>query len=206
MPGTANNARGFTVIELMITVVVVAILAGVALPSFRAFMQRNAVSGATNELMADLQYARGVAVSDRTFVSLCRSELNEDHAGDGDTCSANTSSVGMDRGWVLYTAAAPGLARATTAGTLPPLRVTSPSGKVSVRLGTAGIISFNQRGELVASSELRIAVCAKSNGTGEGAGISTKKVPGKLLLVSTGGRVATRTLEADSAECAAPGS
>lgn len=62
--------RGFTIIELMITVTVAGILLAVAVPSFNATSARARLEGATNELSVDLQYARSEAIRRRTSAAL----------------------------------------------------------------------------------------------------------------------------------------
>lgn len=47
-----TNTRGFTLIEVMITVAIVAILASVALPSYSAYLQRSRVPVALDGLSA----------------------------------------------------------------------------------------------------------------------------------------------------------
>jgi len=52
--------RGLTLIELMLSVLLVALLAAWALPSFDAMLQRRQVQGVSSQLMADLQYLRSL--------------------------------------------------------------------------------------------------------------------------------------------------
>ncbi|MCC6596766.1 MAG: GspH/FimT family pseudopilin, partial [Rhodanobacteraceae bacterium] len=56
------RTRGFTMIELMITVALVAVLAAIAFPSFREFSARMAVTENTNNLIGALNTARTEAV------------------------------------------------------------------------------------------------------------------------------------------------
>ena len=65
-----RQANGFTLVELMITVVVLAVLALVAIPTFQEVLAKRRLEGVANELSADLQYARTQAVADNTTVTL----------------------------------------------------------------------------------------------------------------------------------------
>ena len=49
------RARGFTLIELLVGIAVLAILLAVAVPSFTAFRQRTALSGAAEQLVEGLR-------------------------------------------------------------------------------------------------------------------------------------------------------
>lgn len=60
MPG--NEEFGFTIIELMITVVVIAILAVIAVPSFSDMLERKRIRGAAESVKAEFQYARSEAI------------------------------------------------------------------------------------------------------------------------------------------------
>jgi type IV pilus assembly protein PilE len=51
-PSLSCRSRGFTLIELMITVVVIGILAAVAYPSYTDYIRRGKISQATSELSA----------------------------------------------------------------------------------------------------------------------------------------------------------
>ncbi|HET8900064.1 MAG TPA: GspH/FimT family pseudopilin [Rhodanobacteraceae bacterium] len=55
--------RGFTLVELMITVLIAAILLMIAAPSFKRLMSRTDVGQASNEMLADLALARTQAAT-----------------------------------------------------------------------------------------------------------------------------------------------
>lgn len=76
----ARNARGFTLIELMVTVSVLAIILGLAAPSFRDFILNNRLTAQINDLVADISYARSEAAVRGIRVTMCAS-------ADLDVCS-----------------------------------------------------------------------------------------------------------------------
>lgn len=58
-----RKAKGFTLIELMITLAILGIIVGLAAPAMGDFVVRQRVSSQANELMLALAYARSEAVT-----------------------------------------------------------------------------------------------------------------------------------------------
>lgn len=65
-----QRLQGFTLIELMITIVILAILTMVAAPSFREFIANQRVRNASFDLMAALTLARSQAITQGGGVEL----------------------------------------------------------------------------------------------------------------------------------------
>jgi type IV fimbrial biogenesis protein FimT len=66
-----KRSLGFTLLELMVVIVVVAILLGVGIPSFREFGRNNAMAAATNDLVSATLAARAEAIKRQVPVTLC---------------------------------------------------------------------------------------------------------------------------------------
>ncbi|MFC3129931.1 GspH/FimT family pseudopilin [Coralloluteibacterium stylophorae] len=84
------KARGFTLVELMITVAVLAVVAAIALPNFKGTMQRNQLATAANEVLAAVALARTEALRSPRTVSVCASD-------DGASCGGEWSN-----GWLVW--------------------------------------------------------------------------------------------------------
>jgi type IV fimbrial biogenesis protein FimT len=88
---SAQNA-GFTLIELMIVIVLVAIFITVGVPSFQNLVSDNRLSTQANSLISSLQLARSEALKLRTPVSVCRST-------NGATCAG---AGAWETGWLVF--------------------------------------------------------------------------------------------------------
>ncbi|HHQ14330.1 MAG TPA: prepilin-type N-terminal cleavage/methylation domain-containing protein [Chromatiales bacterium] len=67
------HENGFTLIELMITLLVAAVIFGVGIPNFREFIANNRMATAANDFISALHIARSEAIKRRTNVSICPS-------------------------------------------------------------------------------------------------------------------------------------
>ncbi|WP_142805232.1 GspH/FimT family pseudopilin [Tepidiphilus sp. J10] len=66
-----RNDVGFTLVELMVTIAVLAILLAIGIPSFATLIASNRLTSATNELVASLQTARTEALRRNVRVTVC---------------------------------------------------------------------------------------------------------------------------------------
>jgi len=88
-----HHEIGFTLIELMVAVAVLAITLAIGVPSFRETILNNRMTTQINELVADLGFARSEAIKRGVPVTLCRRN------SDGDDCD---SSAAWTNGWVVF--------------------------------------------------------------------------------------------------------
>jgi type IV fimbrial biogenesis protein FimT len=77
-----RRQRGFSLLELIVTLVVLAIIVGIAVPNFSRMIVRSRVSAAANQLSAGIQTARMLAIRSNARVEMCPST-------DGATCAGS---------------------------------------------------------------------------------------------------------------------
>jgi type IV fimbrial biogenesis protein FimT len=141
-----RNQSGFTLVELMVTVAVVAILAVVAAPSMSSMIDNGRITSQSEELVTSLQLARAEAVRRNTRVTLCPS-------ADGSTCSASTDWAS----WIVHgmdnTAATPvdDIIRNNTA--TAKVQITGPAAGIAFK--PSGRIENTQKVEVTMSDMKR---------------------------------------------------
>lgn len=70
------SQRGFTLIELMVGITVLAILLGIGVPSFNEMMRDNRLVAQSNQLVAALSFARSESITRGIRVSVCPANGN----------------------------------------------------------------------------------------------------------------------------------
>ena len=96
---TNMKQAGMSLIELMVTLTVLAIGLAAAVPSFQGTMKRNNIDGALEEFSSAIKFARSEAISQSAAVSICASSNQTACTGD------------WHDGWIIFT-------DADTSGTL----------------------------------------------------------------------------------------
>lgn len=123
----ARLKQGFTLIELMVTIAVVAILAVIALPSFARVIASNRVVSGINEFVAATNHARTEAIRRGRIAGVCASN-------DGKTCAGTWND-----GFLVY------YYSDIAATTLVPIREGEFNDKDTVN-STLNKIEFTSRG------------------------------------------------------------
>jgi len=88
-----RRTRGFTILELMFTITVAAIILGIAVPSFRSAIGNNRLITQTNDLVGAINFARSDAITRNGSVTFCRATSSA-----ATTCAA---SLGDWTDWIL---------------------------------------------------------------------------------------------------------
>lgn len=91
-PGSTRTLqRGLSLVELMFTILIVAVLATLAVPSFRDASLGSRLAATANSLHGSIQVARSEAIKANAPVTLCAS-------ADGLTCA---TAGDWDQGWIV---------------------------------------------------------------------------------------------------------
>lgn len=146
-----RSSSGFTAVELMITVAVIAVLAAIALPGFKSTLQSNRIATATNELVASLSLARTEAIRSTRYASFCPSTT-------GDACDGT-----LDDGWLVW-GDTDGDGALDSNETV--LRFSKSNANTQASL-TGGVITFDARGRRMSTSSQTIDLMPVNCGSGQ---------------------------------------
>lgn len=155
---------GFTVLELMIVIALLAIVTVIAVPNFRTAIQNNRITAQTNDLVTAFQLARSEAVKRGRPVTVCASDvIDAEDNGTAPTCDNDWSE-----GWmvVLDGPASAGSGTVTVAERIRAWRPVSDEINVD-ETPAANFLRFLPRGDVDAAAgfvlpveiEVRIAGC-----------------------------------------------
>lgn len=135
-----QRMAGFTLVEMLITIGIAAILLAMGTSSYRYVTNSNRIAGEINGLLGDLQFARGEAIKEGRTVTACVSS-------DGQNCLNSTS---WNNGWIVFQDPN-GNSTVDTAAGETVLRVRSPFSGTDTFTATNNVkaITFNRQGYAV---------------------------------------------------------
>ena len=126
--------RGFTLIELMITLAVAVILLVIAVPSFRTMTISNRLTTTANAVVAALNTARMVAIKRNAGTQLCSNNATLN------TTDTLGTACGTATGAVVTLIGSPAVASSVGAGTIGIVTPLQLSGDMAaVRFGSQGL-------------------------------------------------------------------
>jgi type IV fimbrial biogenesis protein FimT len=169
-----RSEAGFTLLELMFTIGIAAVLMAAAVPSFQRMIVSNRLTTQANDLVGAINYARSEAISHNTAVTFCRANLEASTA-----CSGSTGAWNF---WIVTNAAGTVLRRGAMNPYNGVLGLTSSLSNDSVAFTSDGLARTG--GSLVTASTF--TVCANNISTdnkrtitiGAGSRMSTAKASG----------------------------
>jgi len=162
-----RRVGGFTLIEIMVTVAVLAVLLVAAAPAMTDMVLNNRMAGLSNDLMSDLAIARSEALKRGQRVVLCK------NAGNDSSCSTGLWADG----WLLYLDA-DNDTTLDTGETILRVRQALPSGYTVTPTGIMETLVVRPVGMVTPTGTFKI--CDQRTGNF-----------GRLITISAGGRASS---------------
>ena len=162
--GAHVNVHGFTLVELMIVLVIVAVILMIAAPSYSILIQRTKLKSYANEVVASIYLARSEAIKRNSDMKLCVSN-------NGTSCTGGGS---WEQGWIVV--------MDDPNGPVVKHQQALSSGIILFELASFSTITFQPSGVVSPSATLKLCQQTPSVGIEE-----------KLVTVSVTGRPRIQT-------------
>lgn len=141
-PTKRSQLHGLTLIELIVTLTVLAVLAGLALPSFTPLLERWRTNQAISDLESTLFYARtesirrggGLSLIPNTTNGTCTAQANEWHCGWSLVIDSNQTA-----------AADTGTSPVRSADAYSGLSLTTPANSMAIVVDRWGVMQLKQQ-------------------------------------------------------------
>jgi len=185
-----TRASGFTLVELAVTMLVLAVVVGISVPLFTGLMNGNRLTSNANELVAAMQIARSESIRRNVRTSLCQSS-------DGVTCGTTSPW----RGWIIFADVdgdnLPDPPEVVRAGVIEQPMQVIPSNSISSNghriVFRADGLAYGNNNSLL---EGNVRVCLP---------VTNPERNRRDVNIAVGGRIAVRPAANGAGACAAPG-
>lgn len=94
---TPGHARGFTLVELMVTVAILVILLAIGVPAMQGFLASRQVAGKADALASAIRFARSEALKRSQSVTICQTTT-----ADSVTPTCDTGNGDWNSGWLIF--------------------------------------------------------------------------------------------------------
>ena len=136
-----RNARGFTLLELMVVLIIVAIVLTFAIPSFRTLLMNSRQDDVVSNLSSALNYARNTALSRNMPIGVCpiSPPASAGQAPDTTTCLTAFGSAANGTAWMVHSG--------PSTNPVPLSTYLLPAGEqISITSSGSAKLTFNGRG------------------------------------------------------------
>lgn len=161
------RAKGFTLVELMTVVAVLAVLTMIALPSFEGSLRSNRVATSTNEMLSSLALARTEAIRNRRGGGVCSS-------AEGTKCDG-----AWNDGWLVWSDMD---GDGDKEDAEPVIRYVQGKQKIDIAAGASGVVAFDARGRIQGGAQ---SIGVKAEG-------DSGNLPVRCVQVSPTGQVTVK--------------
>ena len=93
-PMSKTKQHGFTIYELLITMLMIGIILSIGVPNMSGFMKNSRITGTANDLHASFQLARSEAARSKSNITICASANSMDAAA---ACGGT-----FNDGWIIF--------------------------------------------------------------------------------------------------------
>ena len=170
-----HRPHGFTAIELMVTLAILAILVALAAPSFTPLIERWRVRSATEGLQSAIYFARSEAIKRGGNVVIRK------QATGPDGCTLATTDADWGCGWVVFVDTNGNRTQQSTEETL---QIYPPTPRVEVTVpGSGGRIRVDRWGKMDGLNAKAIIFVPQDKNTSD--------IASAAICVASGGRIRT---------------